>query len=238
MRPPIKILFEDDTCIVFDKPSGLLVIPTPHNERNTLIDVVNTQLFSILSVRLHPCHRLDRDTSGAILFAKGKKNQKHIMEEFRRRQVEKRYIAFVKGVLRPAQGTIRMAVRDFHARRPPRQGPSAKPAITHYQVLSVQKGFSVVLVSPETGRTNQIRIHFSRIGHPLLGERLYAFGRDFPVKFRRLALHASELNWTHPVTKKQIQVTSPLPKDMENFWKGSKDNVRSAEHQKMKVSSD
>ncbi len=229
MREPIRVLYEDDFFVVFDKPSGLIVIPSPKKEKNTLVTIVNAQYAPAAGGgRLHPCHRLDRGTSGAIIFAKGKKNQQLMMREFHNQAVKKKYIAFVRGELEKQGGEIRSPIRPNFGKgqkgggiRAPRQrrGARVKSAITRYNVQAVKAGFSVVEVFPKTGRTNQIRIHFSERGHPLLGERVYAFGKDFPVKFSRLALHASELTWRHPVYKKQIKVASPLPGDMKEFLK-------------------
>lgn len=213
---PIKVLYEDDDYIVFDKPSGLLVIPSPEGEKRTLVQLVNEQHGPSASGRLYPCHRLDRDTSGAIIFAKGKKRQQLLMREFQKGTVAKRYLALVRGRLSPDQGEIRRPVHDFHEQRFQRRH-TARFAITRYRVKAIRPGYSIVEVYPLTGRTNQIRIHFRDIGHPLLGERLYAFGKDFPVKFRRLALHAMEVIFRHPILKKTIKVNSSLPEDMANF---------------------
>ena len=216
MYSPIEVLYEDPYVIVFDKPPGLLVIPTPKGEKNTLISLVNRQCRSQEDKTLHPCHRIDRDTSGAIIFAKGKSNQKLMMNKFHQGAVEKKYVAFVQGRLPHPCGEIRMSIRDYHQEKFAKHS-KPKPAVTQYKIRTIKKGFTVAEVVPKTGRTNQIRIHFSTIGHPLLGERLYAFGRDFAVKFRRLALHASELVWRHPVNNKTVKVFSPLPADMQKF---------------------
>ena len=90
-------------------------------------------------------------------------------------------------------------------------------AVTRYKIIEIRRGFTVVEVHPVTGRTNQIRIQFSEIGHPLVGERKYAFGKDFQLKFRRTALHAGSLSFKHPVFKNKIKIQSPLPEDMEQF---------------------
>ena len=213
MTKTIRVLYEDDCLVVFDKPSGMLVIPSPRKETNTLFHLVNV---GMMSPKLHPCHRLDRETSGAIIFAKGKQNQQLMMREFQRGAVQKKYVAFVRGHLPRPQGEINIPIKDFHQNKFQRH-LRPKPATTRYRVLRIQKKFSVVEVTPLTGRTNQIRIHFSEIGHPLLGERIYAFGRDFDIKFRRLALHASEIKWRHPVTKQLVRVVSQLPADMDSF---------------------
>jgi len=216
-RRPIAILYEDDQYIVFEKPSGLLVIPAPKDKQKTLVLIVNQQYSAQENIwKLHPCHRIDQETSGAIIFAKGKRNQALMMGLFKRREVTKKYIAFVHGTLRKKYGEFRKPVNDTY-RKKFRRGSPAIWAITSYKVIKIKKQFSVVEVRPVTGRTNQIRIHFSQAGYPLVGERKYAFARDYSLKFRRTALHAAQVEWTHPVSRKKICVQSNLPKDMDEF---------------------
>jgi 23S rRNA pseudouridine1911/1915/1917 synthase len=216
---PIPKLFEDEWYVVFDKPARLVVIPTPHGESRTLTSIVNEQFRKEGLPKLHPCHRLDRDTSGAIIFAKGKQNQQRMMDLFAEHKVKKMYVAFVQGRLRQKHGEFRGAVSDFDERRFHKYA-AAKPATTLYSVVEEHRDFSVAEVELVTGRTNQIRIHFAGAGHPLVGEQKYAFRRDFALKFRRAALHAVTVEWTHPFTGKRISVSSPLPEDMVDLLKG------------------
>ncbi len=212
-------MYEDNCYVAFDKPSGLLVVPTPKNEKHTLIHIVNKELLESgapKTEKLYPCHRLDRETSGVILFAKGKRNQELMMDEFRKRSIKKVYIAFVSGRLKYKAGEMKSAISDFDQERYSRH-PQKKLAITRYRTLEVKRDYSIAEVYPITGRTNQIRIQFSQAGYPILGDRKYAFGRDFSVKFRRTALHACQLQWFHPVYRKIVTVKSPLAKDMEEF---------------------
>ena len=190
----IPIVFEDEWLLVADKPSGLLTVPTPKNETRTLTSILN----------LYPCHRLDRETSGLIIYAKSKATQQKIMDEFRQRKVKKTYTALLRGIPYNHQGEIKNKI----------EGLSAE---TRYKIIGKGKEFSIVEVKPLTGRTNQIRIHFKQIGHPLLGETKYAFRRDFKIKAKRLMLHAARLEFTHPVTGKQLVLTSELPKDFKDF---------------------
>ncbi len=209
----ITVLYEDDHYIVFDKPSGLLVIPTPKGETRTLVNIVNQQYASGgQSWKLHPCHRIDKETSGAIIFAKGKASQKMMMDVFRERHITKKYVAFVHGKLSPESGEFRKSIQGKL-----RSNKKSVSAITRYKVLETKKQFCVVEVRPVTGRTNQIRIHFSQAGHPLVGDRKHSFARDYALKFRRTALHAASLEWAHPVSHKTIKVKSDLPKDMVEF---------------------
>lgn len=221
---PIPILYEDAHYIVFDKPSGLLVIPTHNNEKHTLTSIVNAHYLlrhheggnkdSI--AKLHPCHRLDQETSGAIIYAKGKTAREAMMAIFKNRSIKKTYIGFVHGRLRQSRGTLVGKIQDWAAQQYDRFG-EGKTAVTHYHVTSFQKHFSVLEIKPITGRTNQIRIQFAQIGHPLVGERKYCIAKDFQIKFKRVALHAHALEWKHSFTHQKITVTSNLPKDMEEF---------------------
>src|SRR3989338_3508365 len=183
----IKILYQDEHYIAFDKPPGLLVVPTPKNETNTLVNIVNRHQGPQKQERLFPCHPLDRDTSGVILFAKGKRNQELMMEQFKKARVKKCYIAFVQGRLKRPAGELKSFIADQEQRKFQRH-LRPKMAVTRYKVIQTGRVFSVLEVFPLTGRTNQIRIQFRDIGHPLLGERKYAFARDYELKFRRCAL--------------------------------------------------
>jgi 23S rRNA pseudouridine1911/1915/1917 synthase len=201
----IPIVYEDDWLLVADKPSGLLVIPTPKNERRTLTSILNEDLERKgLAYRLHPCHRLDRDTSGLIIYAKGKSVQKKMMDMFKDKKIKKTYLAFVQGTLPKNQGEIKLPIEGSEA-------------VTKYKVMQRRKNFTVAEVSPLSGRTNQIRIHFKSIGHPIVGETKFAFRRDFALKAKRLCLHAQSLEFTHPLTKKCIQLFTGPAKDLKDF---------------------
>jgi 23S rRNA pseudouridine1911/1915/1917 synthase len=210
----IDVLYEDKDCIVFNKPSGLLTIPTDKNEERTLVSLVNQHRKE--EIHFHPAHRLDRDTSGVILFAKGKSNQQQLMNFFKEKKVKKTYLAFVHGRVKVPEGKIRIPIKDFYQRKFQKNLP-AQSALTLYKVLQYRKEFTVVEVNPITGRTNQIRIHFTKLGHPLVGEDKYVFRKDFELRFRRTALHALQLTFPQPVTHKMITVEAPLAQDMTNF---------------------
>jgi len=181
-----------------------------------LCDIVNPVVFEAGSPRLYPCHRLDRDTSGAIVFAKGKKNQKVMMDVFKNRQIKKMYLAIVHGILKKKSGQIKSIIKDFDQKKY-HQRSKGRWAQTDYRVIGEGEGFSFVEIDLKTGRTNQIRIHFSEMGHPLIGERKYAFAKDFLLKFRRPALHAQKIEYVHPITKNNILVEAPLAQDMKDF---------------------
>ncbi len=201
----IPVVYEDDWLLIADKPEGLLVIPTPKNEKRTLTSILNDDLKEKgLLYRLHPCHRLDRETSGLIIYAKGKALQKKIMGLFKNKEVKKVYTAFVRGNFNSSHGQIRHPIEGLEA-------------TTEYNVVEKRKDFTVVRVMPSTGRTNQIRIHFKQLGHPILGERKYAFRRDFALKAKRLCLHAQSLEFIHPITKKYLRFSADLPGDLQKF---------------------
>ncbi|MDE2028016.1 MAG: RNA pseudouridine synthase [Candidatus Omnitrophica bacterium] len=210
----IPVLYEDGHCLVFNKPPGLLVVPSEKNERHTLESIVNEGRGK--QEHLYPAHRIDRDTSGVILFAKGRECQERLMQAFKARQVHKAYVAFVHGHLKSPKGKIEIPIKDFFQRKFARHLP-AQSALTYYEVQDYYKNFTVVKVMPVTGRTNQIRIHFAKIGHPLVGEDKYAFRRDFELRFRRTALHAMRLEWPKMEGKGRIAVEAPLAQDMEDF---------------------
>lgn len=191
--------------MVVDKPAGLLTIPTPKKESRTLTSILNQDLKSKgLSYHLHPCHRLDRETSGLIIYAKGKSIQRKMMDEFKNRRVKKTYLAFVNGIPSQSHGEIKHPIEGLSA-------------ITRYKIIEKKNNFAIVEVEPLTGRTNQIRIHFKRIGHPILGETKFAFRKDFKIKAKRLCLHAAGLQFLHPVSKKQINLSIDLAQDMKEF---------------------
>ncbi|MFA5355885.1 MAG: RluA family pseudouridine synthase [Candidatus Omnitrophota bacterium] len=201
----IPVVYEDEWFLVVDKPAGLLTIPTPRKETRTLTSILNDDaLIKGISCRIYPCHRLDRETSGLIIYAKGKSAQKKMMEAFGRRSIKKKYTAFAHGRLSSREGKIQYPI----------EGHSA---VTGYRVVEERGAYSIVEVAPQTGRTNQIRIHFKRIGHPLVGETKFAFRRDFKLRAKRLLLHAEKIEFIHPMTGKNMRLLAPLPRDMADF---------------------
>ncbi len=201
----IPVVYEDKWLMVVDKPSGLLVIPTPRNEARTLTSVLNSEAKARgFAYRLHPCHRLDRDTSGLVIYAKGKSHQQAMMRIFKEKKIRKTYLGFAHGKLAEARGRINYPI-------------DGQPSLTEYKTIEECKAFTVIEIMPLTGRKNQIRIHFKRIGHPLVGERRFAFRKDFVLNAKRLCLHASRLEFTHPVTAQAVRIQSPLPEYLTLF---------------------
>lgn len=201
----IPVIYEDEWLVAVNKPSGLLTIPTPKKEPRTLTSILNDDLKEKgISYRLHPCHRLDRETSGIILYAKGKSAQKKMMQGFKEKKITKRYIAFVQGAMPKNYGEVNQAI-------------DGQSAITRYKVIQRRKDFTVIEAEPLTGRKNQIRIHFKGMGHPLVGETKFAFRKDFLLRAKRLCLHAKEIGFIHPATGKQMLLSVDLPRDLKEF---------------------
>ncbi len=200
------IIYEDSDLLIIDKPSGILSVPTPKKEKYTLESAINSILQNRENPdkKAFPCHRLDREASGLIIFAKGQDVQQKVMAQFKSGLVKKKYIAFIQGLIKNNSGTISFPLEN-------------KKAITKYKLVQRRKDYSIILAEPATGRTNQIRIHFKMIGHPLLGERKFAFGKDSKVKFRRAALHACEVEFRHPTSGKIMKFSSRLPDDMNRL---------------------
>ncbi|MEK6733044.1 MAG: RluA family pseudouridine synthase [Candidatus Omnitrophota bacterium] len=205
------IVYEDGHIFVINKPSGMLVVPTPKGETNTLTDLLNQELDRRgAEANAYPCHRIDRETSGLIIYAKGQSIQKIMMEQFKKHLVKKTYIAFVHGIVRKNSDTLKGNVYNQKRRK-------TELMITGFRVLERRKDFTIVEVEPVTGRTNQIRIHFKELGHPLVGESVYAFRKDFKLRFKRVALHSKAVEFSHPVTGKRMNFNLPLPNDMIDF---------------------
>jgi len=201
----IPKVFEDDWLLVVDKPAGLLTIPTPKGELRTLSSILNEEAKKRgVDYRFHPCHRLDRETSGLIIYAKGKAIQKKMMDEFKKHKIKKIYVAFLQGIINQDNGQIKKSIDGFDA-------------VTRFRVLGRKKNFTVAEVVPLTGRKNQIRLHFKSIGHPLVGETKFAFRRDYALKAKRLCLHARSLEFTHPVTQKTVHIEAKIAGDLEEF---------------------
>ncbi len=225
---PLVIAFEDDQLIVVDKPAGLVVHPAAGNLDGTLVNALLHHCAGELSgiggvARPGIVHRIDKDTSGLLVVAKTDAAHEGLARQFADHSVHRVYHAVVSGRPRVAAGTVRGAI----ARSPADRKKMAivadgrgKHAVTHYGTLEAFEHATLVECRLETGRTHQVRVHMSSIGHPLLGDPVY--GRPFPrlrsllgaLDFRRQALHAAELGFTHPVSLEPLHFASTMPSDM------------------------
>jgi len=218
MKESYKIIFEDDYLIGVSKLGKLLVHPASKGDESTL----TTVLAKKMGYKVYPCHRLDRETTGILLYAKDKKTEQSIMNQFRNGLIQKEYLALVKGRMKKFKGVLESMIIDKQGAQ---HGEKEKNAKTIYRVIKFYGDFSLVKLRPLTGRTHQLRIQLAEIGHPILGERTYAFGRDFKVKFRRLALHACFLSFNHPLSSDRVDLKADLPYDMQDLIKSKTDAV-------------
>ena len=209
-RLPIAIVYEDVDLLIIDKPAGQLVHPTTKEAHGTAANAI-LGLYEDRGIRLdfHPCHRLDRNTTGLLLIAKHPEIQYQIGKQ---NALTREYLALIEGVLTPTEATIDAPI----ARALPSiilrcVAPDGKPARTHYRTEWTNTRHSLLRLGLETGRTHQIRVHLAHLGHPLLGDDLYGGSTDL---IPRHALHSAQLTLTHPRTGERLSVTSPLPNDM------------------------
>jgi 23S rRNA pseudouridine1911/1915/1917 synthase len=219
----LPIVFEDDWLIVLNKPAGLLAVPLPLERRNDARSVFeDLKIYLRQRARRRPfvVHRIDRDTSGLVLFAKSEGAQLALKEQFKRHQPERVYQAVVYGLPSPSSGTWHdHLVWDMKAliqKETSPRDPRGKEAISHYRVIETLAGASLVEVRLVTGKRNQIRIQARLRGHTLVGEVRYIYGPDElrPIAFPRQALHARRLTFLHPVDKREMAFEAPLPPDM------------------------
>jgi 23S rRNA pseudouridine1911/1915/1917 synthase len=218
---PLRIVFQDQDIAVVSKQPGLVVHPAAGHHDGTL---VNALLYALPDlgkvgeeVRPGIVHRLDRDTSGLMVVAKHEDALVRLQAMVKRREVKRWYLALLHGMPPSVSGTIDAPVgRDQRDRKKMAVTGEGKPAITHFKLLESLPGYSLVEVELVTGRTHQIRVHFSHIGHPVAGDRVYGrFGeKDRLPGLARQFLHAWRLDFDHPLKNKPLSFTDPLPDDL------------------------
>jgi len=232
---PLNIIYEDDDMIIINKQADMIVHPARSNTRGTLVNALafySDKLSRGLGeFRPGIVHRLDRDTTGVMVVAKNDTAQWKIAKQFERRQVKKTYLAIVHGVPELTADRISAPlgmhprVREKYAIRP----IIGKEAVTFYEVIESFRGFSLLKLSPQTGRTHQIRVHLSYIKHPIVADDMYGGKLVYPWQLKdaetaveepvisRFALHASTLEFKHPTTEEVVKFEAPLPEDMQNL---------------------
>ena len=210
MADPLSILYRDEHLLVVDKPSGLLSVATPGARGRTVELVLAEQ-----GLAGRPVHRLDRDVSGALLCAATEAARPALEGLFRERAIQKTYWALVRGAPPKAEGQLAFPILEERGRA--RVSARGKPSRTGYRTLRTHARATEVEVDLQTGRYNQIRVHFAHAGAPLIGETKYAQRRDDPLKAKRIALHAWRLAFDHPVTGERIEVEAPLPEALRRL---------------------
>jgi 23S rRNA pseudouridine1911/1915/1917 synthase len=233
------ILLEDDAVLAINKPSGLLVLPDRYDHALlNLYDLLKETFGTIFVV-----HRIDRETSGIVLFAKTAEAHALLNTAFEQRQVEKKYRAIVSGTSHTDSGCIDLPIieNEHGVRKMKIDTKKGKEARTDYVVMERFDGYAFIEARPHTGRIHQVRIHLSSVGLPILADPLYGDGRGFFLStikrnyqgkeeeqplLGRTALHAFSLSFSHPVTSENILVEAPLPKDMEAVLKALRKHTR------------
>ena len=215
---PLDILYEDEHLLIVNKPAGMVVHPSAGHSTGTLVHALlaHCPLSSIGGVqRPGIVHRLDKDTTGAIVIAKTDFAHQHLQQQLQAKTARREYLGIVYGTPKVESGTIDLPVGRHPVDRlrntilPIEQG--GKSAVTHWQIEERLRSFSLIKFRLETGRTHQIRIHAAKMGHPIVGDPVYGSGRSIGVNLPGQALHAWHLQLIHPQTGDLVSVTAPIP---------------------------
>jgi len=216
-KQDLDVLYEDNCLLVLNKSGNIVVHPTCQHPFGTLANGVKAYLEEKnIHILTRFVNRLDRETSGVIVFAKNEYTQEALSKQMQKKVFEKEYIALVHGVVSEASGTI-----DLPIKRAPDSimlrmtAEDGEEAITHFEVIKRFAEYTVLRLKLETGRTHQIRVHCKAIGHPIVGDGLYS---DIKTELiGRQALHAEKIRFVHPITKEKIEIMAKLPEDMEEL---------------------
>jgi 23S rRNA pseudouridine1911/1915/1917 synthase len=227
----LNVVFEDEHLLVVDKPAGLVVHPAAGNFDGTLVNALLHHCGGSLSgiggvARPGIVHRIDKDTSGLLVVAKTDAAHEGLANQFAAHSIDRRYLAIVTGVPRVSEGTVDAPLARSATNRKKVAivgGNRGKRAVTHWKRLKLLHDAALVECRLETGRTHQVRVHMASIGHPLVGDPVYGRSKTHgkllkELQFQRQALHATELGFTHPVTKHRLSFVSPMPADMQELF--------------------
>ena len=224
---PLDVIWEDEYIIVINKVPGMVVYPAAGHKSGTLLNALIFRCGKLAStgapLRSGVVHRLDRDTSGLIVFAKNDMAYANLVRQFSERKVEKHYLALLYGKLKTDRGEINAAIgRSVSDRKKmSTKTRKGKEAVTQFEVIEKFKSATLAKVKIITGRTHQIRVHFADSGHPVLGDKTYGkkttinFGQKKTLSFGRQMLHAFNLKFKHPLNGRPLEFTAPLPGDMK-----------------------
>ncbi|MCR5656385.1 MAG: RluA family pseudouridine synthase [Butyrivibrio sp.] len=223
----LDILYEDDDILVINKPKGMVVHPAPGHYEHTLVNGIMYYLGDKLSgingvMRPGIVHRIDMDTTGSILICKNDVAHRDIAEQLKEHSINRVYHAICHGILKDDEGTVEGNIgRSVNDRKKMAVVPAGqgKEAVTHYQVIKrfEESKLTYIQCKLETGRTHQIRVHMSHIGHPLLGDEVYGNGQKSKFKLNGQTLHAKTLGFVQPTTRKYIEIDAPLPEYFDHL---------------------
>lgn len=222
---PIEVIYEDNDIIVVNKPKGMVVHPANGNPDGTLVNAVMAICKDSLSgiggeIRPGIVHRLDKNTSGIIIVAKNDKAHINLSEQLKNHEIKKTYIALVRGIIKEDEATINMPIgRSTKDRKKMAVNKNGKGAITHFKVLErFENKYTLLKINIETGRTHQIRVHLSHIGYPIIGDEVYSNGKN-EWGISGQCLHSWKIEFTHPITQKQMKLEAELPKYFKDILK-------------------
>jgi 23S rRNA pseudouridine1911/1915/1917 synthase len=214
---PLEILYEDNYILAINKPKGMVVHPAAGHYSGTLVNAIMNYCGDNLSdingvIRPGIVHRLDKDTSGVLIIAKNNEAHKAISEKLKERDISRIYIAIVKGIIKEDKGKIDLPVgrHPVDRRKMCVNARNGRNAVTNFKVLERFDNSTYVELSLETGRTHQIRVHMSHIGHPVVGDEVYG-GKQKGCRLKGQALHARFIKFYHPITGEYMQIEAPVP---------------------------
>ena len=212
----LEIVFEDESLIIINKPPFMAIHPTTYHFTDTLSNGIKYYYDSIgLKKKIRPVNRLDRNTSGLVVFAKNEYIQEDFIKQMSSKLFEKKYLGIIEGKLENSEGIINKPIsRKENSIIERKIDDNGFDSITHYNVLAVYQNYSLVEFYLETGRTHQIRVHMKHIGHPLVGDSLYGSPSSL---INRQALHSYYISFMHPINHKKMIFKAPLPSDMNSL---------------------
>lgn len=219
---PLEIIYEDSDIVIINKAPNMVVHPAHGNYNGTLVNALLYHIKDLSTINgvIRPgiVHRLDKDTSGVIVVAKHDEAHTTLSDMFKEKTLEKTYVCIAKGIFKDKSGRIETLIgRDPRDRKKMAVvTENGKIAISNYEILDESKNYSLVKVRIETGRTHQIRVHMKSLNHPILGDATYGNSTD---GIARQMLHAYRLKFTHPISKKEMVVTAPIPEDFKRAAK-------------------
>ena len=226
---PVDVVYEDKDIIVVNKPKGMVVHPANGNPDGTLVNAIMNICKESLSgiggeIRPGIVHRIDKDTSGLLIIAKNDKAHINLSEQIKNREITKKYVALVRGVIKENNATIDMPIgRSDKDRKKMAVRKDGKNAVTHFDVIKRFEGYTYVDIKIDTGRTHQIRVHLSEIGYPIVGDSVYSNGKN-PFNVTGQMLHAKSLEFKHPTTGETLKLEAPLPEYFEEVLNKLEDN--------------